>query len=98
LSYFSNDEIPIDKINEGYEKYFDEHLIDNTETAPTPKKAKGTKNKKSPLKKFPKDDSNVALEAIYLTTSQTDVITVDEGKPPSAKANDDSYDDKIVTI
>ncbi len=38
------------------DKYFDEHLIDNTETAPAPKKAKGTKNKKSPLKKSPEDD------------------------------------------
>jgi hypothetical protein len=49
LSYFSNDKIPIDKIDEVDDKYFDEHLMDNTETAPAPKKAKGTKNKKSPL-------------------------------------------------
>ena len=48
LSYFSNDEIPIDEIDEVDDKYFDEHFMDNTETAPTPKKAKGTKNKKSP--------------------------------------------------
>jgi hypothetical protein len=54
LSYFSNNEIPIDEIDEVDDKYFDDHLMDNTETGPTPKKAKGTKNKKSPLKKSPK--------------------------------------------
>ncbi len=50
------DEIPVDKIDEVDDNYFDNHLMDNTETAPTPKKAKGTKNKKSPLKKSPKDN------------------------------------------
>ncbi len=45
LSYFSNDEVPIDEIDVVDDKYFDDHLMDNTETAPTPKKAKGTKNK-----------------------------------------------------
>ncbi len=80
------------------DKYFDEHLTDNTETAPTPKKAKGTKNKKSPLKKSPKDDLYLVLDAVYLNTSQSDLITVDEGKPPSAKANNDSDDDNAVNI
>jgi hypothetical protein len=80
------------------DKYFDEHLMDNTETAPTPKKANGTKNKKSPLKKSPKDNLHLALNAVYLTTSQSDLITVDEGKPPSAKAGDDSDDNKTVNI
>ncbi len=98
LSSFSNNEIPIEEIDEVHDKYFDEHLMDNTETAPTPKKAKGTKNKKPPLKKSPKDDSNLALNAVYLTTSQSDLITVDEGKPPSAKANNDSDDYKAVSI
>jgi hypothetical protein len=98
LSYFSKDEIPIDKNDEVDDKYFDEHLIDNTERAPTPKKAKGLKNKKSPLKKSPKDDSNLAPNAIYLTTSQSDLVTVDEGIPSSAKATDDSDDDKAVNV
>jgi hypothetical protein len=80
LSFFSNDEIPIDKIDEVDDKYFDDHLINNTETAPTSKKAKGTKNKKSPLKKSPKDNSHLALNAVYLSTSQSDLITVDEVK------------------
>ncbi len=49
LSYFSNNEIPtIEEIDEVDDKYFDEHFMDNTETAPTPKKAKGTKNKNPP--------------------------------------------------
>ncbi len=56
------------------------------------------KNKKSPLKKFPKDNLNLVHDAFYLTTSQSDLITVDEGKPPSAKANDDSDDNKAVNI
>ncbi len=98
LSYFSDDEIPIDKIDEVDDKYFDDHLMDNTETAPTPKKAKGTKNKKSPLKKSPKDNLHLALDAVYLTTSPSDLITVDEGKPPSAKSRDDSDDNKAVNI
>jgi hypothetical protein len=50
------------------------------------------------LKKSPKDDSHLALDAIYLTTSQSDLITDDEGKPPSVKANDDSVNDKAVNI
>jgi hypothetical protein len=69
LSYFSNNEISIDKIDEVDDKYFDEHLMDSPETAPTPIKAKGMKNKKSPLKNSPKDESNLVLDAIYLTTS-----------------------------
>jgi hypothetical protein len=56
LSYFSNNEIPIDEIDKVDDKCFDDHLMDNTETAPTSKKAKGTKNKKSPLKKSLKDN------------------------------------------
>ncbi len=72
--------------------------MDNTETAPTPKKTKGTKNKKPPLKKSPKDNSHLALNDVYLTTSQSDLITVDEWKPPSAKANDDIDGDKAVNI
>jgi hypothetical protein len=72
--------------------------MDNTETAPTPKKAKGTKNKKSLLKKSPEDNSHLALDVVYLTASQIDLITVDEGKPPSAKANNGSDDDKAVNI
>jgi hypothetical protein len=55
LSYVSNNQIPINKNDEVADKYFDEHLMDNTERALSPKKAKGTKNKKSPLKKSPKD-------------------------------------------
>jgi hypothetical protein len=98
LSYFSNNEIPIDKIHEVEDKYVDEYLMDNTETAPTPKKTKDTKNKKSPLKKSPKDNSNLVLDTVYLTTYQSDLITVDERKPPSAKANNDSDDDKAVNI
>jgi hypothetical protein len=101
LSYFSSDKIPINKNDEVDDKYFDEHLMDNPEIAPTPMKAKGMKNKKSPLKKSPKDNSNSAPNAVYLTTSQNEHITVDEGKPPSAKANndsDDSDDHKAVNI
>jgi hypothetical protein len=40
----------------------------------------------------------LALDEVNLTTSQSGLITVDEGKPPSAKANDDSGDDKAVNI
>jgi hypothetical protein len=72
--------------------------MDNTEIAPTPKKAKGTKNKKSPLKKSPEDNLNLAPNAVYLITSQSDLITIDEGKPPSAKANNDSDDNKAANI
>ncbi len=50
------------------------------------------------MKKSPKDDLHLALDAIFLTTSQSDLITVDEGKPPSAKANNDSDDNKAVNI
>ncbi len=80
------------------DKYFDEHLMDNTERAPTPKKAKGTKNKKSPLKKSPKEDSNSAPDTFNLPTSPIDLITVDEGKPPPAKANNDSDDNKACNV
>jgi hypothetical protein len=37
LSYFSNDEIPIDKIDEVDDKYFDEHLMDNTQLLRRPR-------------------------------------------------------------
>ncbi len=50
------------------------------------------------MKKSLDDDLHLALDAIYLTTSQSDLITVDEGKPPSAKANDDSDENKAVNI
>jgi hypothetical protein len=79
LSYFSNNEILIHEKDEVDDIFFDEQLMDSTEIAPTPKKVKGTKNKKSPLKKSPKEDSNLAPNAIYLTTSQSDLVTVDEG-------------------
>ncbi len=38
------------------------------------------------------------LDFVYLTTSQSDLFTVDKGKPPSAKANDDSDDNNAVNI
>ena len=37
LSYFSNDEISINKINEVDDKYFDEHLMDNTQLLRRPR-------------------------------------------------------------
>jgi hypothetical protein len=40
----------------------------------------------------------LAPNTVYLTTSQSDLITADERKSPSAKAIDDSDDNEAVNI